>query len=611
MKKLFILLTAVFISANGWAEEVKPKIIQSHALVKHGQPKYPEGFERFDYTSPNAVKGGEVTIAETGSYDSLNYFIQKGVAERNATLIYDSLMVSSADEPKTFYGLIAQSIEYPSDQSWIIFNLNPKAYFADGKPITADDVAFSFNTLINDGDPFYKTYFKDVDEITVLAKHKIKFSIKNPDNKEMLQGIASLPVFPKHFWADKSFAKSGLTPPLGSGAYKIEKFDAGRSITYVRDDNYWAKDLNVNKGLYNYDKINVEYFRDMDVGFEAFKSGVFDYRYELISKTWAIGYDIPHVKSGKIKRLEFDDTQAKGISGIFYNLRKPYLQNRALRQAMGMAFDFEWVRKNIFYGSYSRTQSFFENTQYKASGTPSPAELALLNPFKKQLPKDVFGEAYKAPVTDGSGNNRKQLRAAKQLLTAAGYTIEQGKLIDPTTKKPIELEFIIAQATLERVLNPWIANVKKLGITINLRLMDVAQYSNRMQTFDYELTWTIVPGIDIPGNEQTSLWGSEAADIESSANYLGLKNPAVDSLLKALNAVQNDEQRAIITSALDRILTHSHYITPLYHSKSNRIAYWDKFGIPKQHPTYDFRHGVGFYTWWIDPEKEKQLNAKK
>ncbi|BCD98880.1 microcin C transport system substrate-binding protein [Marinagarivorans cellulosilyticus] len=607
IRTLFVFCATIILSSACFAET----IIKSHALTKYGTPKYPKDFTRFEYTSENAVKGGEVRISEFGSYDSLNYFIQKGVAERNCTLMYDSLMVSSADEPNTMYGLIAESIEYPKSKQWIIFNLNPKAKFSDGKAVTAEDIKFTFETLIEHGDPVYKMYFADVGKVEILSPHRIKFDITNPENKDLLNALAGLPAFPKHFWKGKEFAKSGLSIPMGSSAYKIERFDAGRSITYVRDKNYWAKDLNVNNGMYNFDKIYVEYYRDQDVDFEAFKAGSYDYLYEATSKTWATGYDIEPVHKGKIKRLEYEDEMAQGVSGIFFNLRKPMLKNRTLRQAMSLAFDFEWTKKNIFYGSYSRTNSFYENTKYAAQGTPSKEELALLSPFRDQLPPAVFGPAYRATETDGSGNNRKQLREAKKILDEAGYNIINGKLIDPASNKPVEMEIIIRQAGLEKVLNPWIANLKKIGIIVKLRIMDLAQWSNLLEVYDYDIVWLGFRGVDIPSNEQALLWGSENADVEGGANYMGIKNPAIDSIIKKLIAATNDEERIAAARALDRILTHSHYIVPLYHSKTNRLAFWDKFSYPEKRTTYDFRHEIGFYTWWYDEEKAKKLKQTK
>ena len=608
MIRLFVFCATFLAVTHATAEE----IISSHAIAKYGKPKYAEGFERFDYTSPKAKKGGEVKLAEIGSFDSLNMFIQKGEYAENIGLIYDSLMVSSADEPNTLYGLVAKRIEYPAEsKNWVAFELNSDAKFADGHPIDAEDVKFTFETLINHGDPVYKMYFSDIGKVEVLNKHKIKFSISNPDNKDIIQTIAGLPVLPQHFWQGKDFEKSSLEVPLGSGAYKVDSVDAGRSVTYARDKNYWAKDLNVNRGMYNFDKIHVDYYRDQDIEFEAFKSGAFDYLYELTSKTWATGYDIPQVKSGQIKQLEFGDKAAKGVSGIFFNLRKPKFQNRALRQALGLALDFEWTNKNLFYGSYFRSNSFYQNTRYAASGKPSDAELDLLKPFKSQLPEPVFGLPYQPPVTDGSGNNRKQLREAAKILKDAGYSIKNGKVIDPSTNQPLEFEILLSQKGIEKVINPWVANLKKIGITANLKMVDMAQRSNRLQEFDYDVTWLSFRGIETPGDEQALLWGGKAADVKGGANYLGLKDPVVDALISKIIAAENDDQRIAATRALDRVMTHSHYTIPLYHSRTNRLAFWDKFSYPETRTSYDFRHAAGFYTWWIDDAKVKSLKVKK
>ncbi len=583
--------------------------IKSHAITLSEKPKYEANFERFEYTSPKAKKGGKIKIAEIGTFDTTNPFTEKGVSIRNYGLIYDSLMQSSADEPSTFYGLIAESIEYDSKFDWIIFNLNPNATFSDGKPILSEDVRFTFDILRSKGTANYKLYFSDITQIEVLTKHRIKFSLKRK-NKDLILGIASIRILPKHYWTNREFEKTTLDLPVSSGPYRLNKLDAGRFVEYQRNDTYWARDLNVNKGLYNFDTIQVDYYRDTDIAFEAFKAGAYDYHYELISKSWATGYDVAAVKNGDIVKLLLPDNAAKGISGVVFNQRKPVLQDLALRKAMNLAFDFEWTNKNLFYGLYKRTQSAFQDTEYQAQSTPSKAELDLLTPFKDILPKEVFGEAYLAPITDGKGNNRANLRKAKKLLQEAGYSIKEGQLISPITQKPVKLEYLERQKGLEKIVNPWIANLKRLGITVEFRMMDQTQWINRLQSYDFDLIGLVYRGIEIPGNEQELYWGSESAKTPMSSNYPGVQNKAIDHLTQKVINAKNKQERITAARALDRILTHSQYVLPKYHNPNNKIAYWNKFSRPEKSTRYDFRHELGLHTWWYNDKKANTLNKK-
>ncbi|MDZ7924638.1 MAG: extracellular solute-binding protein [Marinagarivorans sp.] len=573
----------------------------------HGQPKYPAGFERFEYTSSKAVKGGALKIAGTGSFDSLNQFISKGVAEPNLGLIYDSLMVGSADEPSTLYGLVAQSIEYPKDRSEITFNLNPNAIFSDGKKITASDVEFTFKKLTTEGDPQYKLYFADVEKITVLSENAVNFKLKHNRNQELIMSIATLPILPKHYWQGREFNKTTLEIPVGSGPYTIERLDAGRQVTYLRNANYWAQDINVNKGLYNFNRVIVDYYRDLDVALEAFKSGAYDYQYELMSKAWATAYDVPAVKNGDIQKIMLPDDNIQGMLGILFNTRKPPLNDAALREAMSLAFDFEWTNKNMFYGLYARSDSFFENSELEATGTPSKEELALLTPLKDQLPPTTFGEKYAVAVTDGSGNNRTSLGRAKQLLDKAGYTIKNNQLIDPKTQKAVEFEYLERQQGFERVISPWLANLKKLGISVNFRMLDQAQWITRLQDYDFDMLALSYPPTLSPGAEQALYWGSESAKTPMSSNYIGIQNPAIDSLITHVVEAKNREAQIIAARALDRALINNHYLVPLYHNRSHRIAYWNKFERPETTTHYDFRQRVGMYTWWYSKEKDQAL----
>jgi len=588
---------------------VNEVITHSHALNVYGNPKYAASFERFDYTSPKAVKGGRIKLAEIGTFDTTNPYTTKGVAIRNAGLVHGSLMTGSGDEPSTLYAHIAKQVSYSNEFNWISFTLNEKAVFSDGKPITAQDVKFTFEILTTKGDPAYKLAFQDVESVDVLKDNHVKFTLKQK-NRDLLSSIAGLPVLAKHYWQDRDFEKTTLDVPVSSGPYSIAKLEAGRFVTYQRNPDYWARDLNVNNGVFNFDKVHVDYYRDTEVAFEAFKANNYDYHFELTSKTWATGYDISAVKNGDIQKLLIDDKRVQGMQATIFNVRQPLLQDIHLRQAISMAFDFEWTNKNIFYNAYTRTQSFFQNTPYQAQGKPSAAELALLTPFKETLPKAVFGDAFVAPVTDGSGNNRKVLREAKKLLTSAGYTVKQGQLYAPDGKTPIVLEMMERQKGLNRIINPWIANLKRLGIIVNLRFIDQTQWVNRLQDYDFELASLVYSGRDIPGNEQIIYWGSKSADTPKSSNYIGIKHNAVDSLTRAIVDASDEQSRIAAARALDRVLMHSHYVVPKYYGEHHRIAFWNKFSRPKTPTSYDFRHEYGIHTWWFDEAKAKKLNKQ-
>ncbi len=605
MRILLSVIASFILCSSCFAEQ---PLIKSHAIAMHGQPKYPEGFERFEYTSSKATKGGTLKLAGAGSsFDSFNQFISKGVAEPNLGLMYDSLMVGSADEPSTLYGLVAQSIEYPEDRSEITFYLNPKAVFSDGKKITAKDVEFTFTTLTTKGDPQYKLYFADVEKVTVVSDEVVNFKLKHNRNKELIMSIATLPILPQHYWQEREFNKTTLDIPIGSGPYSIKSFDAGRQITYQRNPNYWAQDLNVNKGLYNFDSLIIDFYRDMDVALEAFKSGAYDYQYELMSKAWATGYDIPAVKNGDIQKIMMPDDNIQGMLGILFNTRKPPLNDAALREAMSLAFDFEWTNKNMFYGLYARSDSFFENSELEAMGAPSKEELALLTPLKDQLPAATFQEKYAVSTTDGSGNNRESLRRAKQLLDKAGYIIKNNQLIDPKTQKPIEFEYIERQQGFERIVSPWLANLKKLGIVVNFRMLDQAQWITRLQEYDFDMLAISYPPTLSPGAEQALYWGSESAKTPMSSNYMGIQNPAIDALITHVVEAKNRDEQVIAARALDRALINNHYLVPLYHNRSHRIAYWNKFERPENTTHYDFRYRVGMHTWWYSNEKALAL----
>ncbi len=612
LSSCFLLISSSVMAADAAvATKNQPKVIISYAMAMYGEPKYSTDFKHFEYASPKAIKGGTFKERGLGTFDSLNPYIISGTPARKISMIYDSLTTSSTDEPMSVYGLVAEKFEYPEDRSWIIYHLNPNARFHDGKQITSDDVVFSFDILKSKGAPMIASYWADVERIEALDPHRVKFSFKNTNNRELLLSVGALPVLPKHYWKGKEFDRSSLEIPLGSGPYKVKKVDAGRSITYERVKDYWAKDLPVNVGRYNFDEHIIEYYREDNVAIEALKAGQLDFRWERIAKSWFNDYEIPAVKQGFLKKQTVRDYSPRGMQAVVLNVRKPPFDNIKFREALNYAYDFEWTNRNIFNNAYKRTSSFFSNSDMASEGLPQGRELEILNQFKDQLPEQVFKEVFKNPVTDGSGNNRENLRKAQELLSEAGYKIANGKLIDPTTKNPVVIEFIEYDTTFERILNPYSQNLKRLGIELKIRQLDVSQYINRLQGHDFDMTSLVLLQPLLPGNEQRDNWSSEAADTKGSGNYMGIKNPVVDQLIEMLINSPSLEELTYRTRALDRVLLHHHYVIPQYDSTEHRLVYWDKFGQPEIAPAFDRTFDVAISTWWVDPEKAKRLANRK
>ncbi len=592
------------------AAQAGGEIIRSHAIAMHGKAKYGPDFERFDYTSAKARKGGRVKLSAIGTFDSLNPFIPKGTPASGLGLIYDTLTTRSYDEPFTEYGLLAEQLEYPEDRSWIIYHLNPKARFHDGEPVTADDVVFTLKLLREQGNPFYRYYYANIKSVEALAPHKVKFTFDGKDNRELALITGQLQILPKHYWEKRDFAKASLEPPLGSGPYRIKSMEPGRSLTLERDPNYWARNLPVNRGIYNYDEIRYDYYRDQNVEFEAFKAGEFDFRVETSAKTWATGYNFDAVKQGRLKKVQIKHNNPTGMQGYQFNLRRPLFQDRALREAIGYAFDFEWSNKNLFYGQYSRTLSFFSNSDLASSGLPEGEELAVLERFRDQLPPEIFTQPFTLPTTEGNGKNRKNLRSAKKLLERAGYNIKNNQLYPPGGENPVEFEILLVSPAFERITNPFVKNLHRLGIKAQVRIVDASQYINRLRNFDFDMIVRTIAQSTSPGNEQRDFWHSSAADSEGSRNIGGLKDPVIDQLVDLVISAPSRESLVARTRALDRVLLNKHIVVPQWHSKYHRLAYWDKFQQPAISTTYDPGFGMGFFTWWIDDSKQGRLQGQ-
>ncbi|AJE21276.1 extracellular solute-binding protein [Azotobacter chroococcum] len=569
-----------------------------HALTLYGEaPKYPADYRHFDYVEPAAPKGGALRQAGFGSFDSLNPFINKGVAADEIGLVYDTLTRHGLDEPFSEYGLLAEKIERAPDNSWVRFHLRPEARFHDGHPVTAEDVVFSFETLMKDGAPMYRAYYADVSQAVAEDERRVRFDFKHAGNRELPLILGQLAVLPKHWWASRDFTKSGLEPPLGSGPYRIANVQAGRSIRYERVKDWWGKDLPANRGFYNFDAVQIDYYRDNTVALEALKAGQFDYWLETSAKNWATAYDVPAVKNGQLVKEEIANNNPTGMQGFIFNIRRPLFQDRRVREALALLFDFEWTNRQLFNGAYTRTRSYFDNSELASRGLPDEAELKILEPLRAQIPPEVFNNEFRPPVSDGSGIIRDQQRRAYQLLQEAGWRVEGDRMLD-AGGQPVRIEFLLAQADFERILLPYKRNLADLGINLEIRRVDVSQYINRLRSRDFDMMVSGFSQSNSPGNEQREYWHSVSADNPGSRNFIGLKDQAIDRLVDSL--VQADTRDRLIshTRALDRVLLWGHYVVPNWHIKTWRVAYWNRLAHPKVTPRYD----IGLYTWWSKAE---------
>ena len=579
----------------------------THGLALYGDLKYGPNFTHFDYVNPDAPKGGTLRLNAIGTYDNFNAFALKGVKADGIGNIFDTLMAGSADEPDSEYGLIAESVAVAPDRLSVTFNLRKEARFRDGSPVTPEDVIWTFNTLKEKGDPFYHVFYADVVNAEKTGERSVKFTFRSAENRKLPLNLGGLAILSKAYWATHDFEKPSLDIPLTSGPYTIDSFDPGRSVTYKLVPDYWAKDLPVNRGRNNFEIMRYDYYRDASVALEAFKAGQYDFRNENVSKNWAVGYASPALSAGLFKMEAIKNEVPQGMQGFVMNARRPLFQDPRVRAALDYLWDFEWTNKNLFYGAYTRTQSYFSNSDLASSGLPSADELKILEKYKGQIPDEVFTTAYAEPKTDGSGNIRDNLRKALELLKVAGWTIKNGQLTNETTGKPFEFEFITAEPEFERIILPFGQNLLRAGIKMNLRNIDPAQYQNRLQNFDYDMTVSVIPEALSPGDEERTYWTSAAADEMGSNNIIGVKNKAIDDLVDMIIAAPTRPDLLTRVHALDRILLASHYVIPNYHITAFRAAYWDKFGRPKINPPY----ALALDAWWIDPDKDKNVGAKK
>jgi microcin C transport system substrate-binding protein len=576
--------------------------IRTHALSLLGEPELPADFTHLPYVNPAAPKGGEIALTALGTFDSFNPFIIRGTAAVGATLIYDTLLKESADEASTEYPYLAQWIHLPADRKGVTFELHPEARWHDGRPVTAADVVWTFDTLRQHGRPFYRSYYGDVTEVVAEAEKRVTFHFRDDKNRELALILGQMPVLPQHWWASRDFTRPILEAPLGSGPYRIERFEAGRSIVYRRVEEWWARDIPVCKGTQNFDIRRHEYFRDTTVALEAFKAGQIDFRTENSARDWATAYDFPARRRGLVKLDEIRHQLPTGMQAFVMNLRRPLFQDMRVRRALIELFDYEWMNANLFYGSYARTSSYFSNSELASSGLPQGKELAILERFRGRIPAEVFTQEYRLPVTDGSGNNRDGLRRALTLLQAAGWRVQDRRLVNAQNQR-FEFEILIQGPTFERIALPYVQALERVGMSVRVRSVDPAQYQTRVDAFDYDMTVDSMGQSLSPGNEQRDYFTCAKARENGSQNVAGICDPAIDELVELVVNAPDREELVARTRALDRVLLWNNFLVPHWHLQSFRIAFWDKFGRPERTPKYN----LPIDAWWVDPAKDRAL----
>lgn len=605
-----VLLVSLLFVGMGFekAQAQAPKVTKSWALAEFGTPLYGPEIPHFPYVNPDAPKGGSVTLGAQGSFDTLNTIVEKGEWPLLIGLTSDSLMTGSGDEISVLYGLIAETIEYPEDYSWAIFNLRKEARFHDGKPITAEDFVFAFDTIQKHGRVFLKAFYRDIEKFEALDPHRLKVTFKTKNTKKPLMIAAATSPLPRHYWASRDITQSTLEPPLDSGAYRIASVDPGRSITYERVKDYWGADLNVNKGSSNFDRIKLDYYLDETVLFEAFKAGQIDYRTENRAQRWAEGYnDIAAVKNGSMLRLTFPDPTPQGAQGLFFNLRREQFKDIRVREAIVTLFDFEAIQRTLMAGQYERTQNWFVNSDFSHRGKPEGKELAALEPFRAQLPAALFERAFEAPKTDGSGRDRNSIRRANELFRAAGYEVRDNRLVNAKTGTQLKLEILLVSDSQVRLTEPFINNLRRAGIDANLRVVDTSQFQNRLNEFDFDLVSLRSNFFPPPGPELRSYYGSAAADEKASANWSGIKDPVADALIEQVIAARNYDDLVGAARALDRVLSFGWYFVPQWFNDETWVATWNKFGFPERLPKYG-APGMPSLGWY---DAEKAATVRK
>ena len=594
--------------------------VESHGFALHGDLKYPKGFPHFDFVNALAPKGGTLKLMGFGTYDSLNPYTLKGTSpfntpgqfmygfsELNETLLAGTGSYSpSGDEPQSAYGLLAQSLRYPKDYRWVEFSIRPDAAFHDGHPVDAHDVVYSYNTLLKDGHPRFQQSLLNVSTVVAASAKTVRVTFKQAGQGASILRFGEMPILPQHYWQDKEFASSSQIPPLLSGPYRIEKFDIGNSIRLERVPNFWGASLNLYQGRYNFDNVDIQYYRDQTIAFEAFKAGEFDLYYDYTAKNWAKGYDFPALRDGRVLKRTIEHEIPSGTQGFFFNTRRALFNDPKVREAISLMFDFEWTNANLFNDAYKRNHTYYPNSDFSAGASISEAESALLEPHRKHLPAALFDGPFVASTTKGNGNLRPQIRRALALLDEAGWSMSQQRLVNTDTNKPFEFEILLRQAGLQRIILPFTKNLEKIGIKATVRLVDSTQYKVRIDNFDFDMMTYVLSQGKAPSFEQRDYFHSATANQIGSQNYASVNLPVVDTLLESvLAATSRDELRSAM-KALDRVLLWHHYIIPNWHVGHHRLAQWDKFEYPSSQPKYT----LGVENWWA-PKPAKTKPSKK
>ena len=587
----------------------------AYALAEFGEPALAPGFSHFPYADPEAPKGGSVTLAGFGSFDSLNSLPLQGEWPRSIGLLHGTLMAASQDELSVYYPLIAESVEFPEDRSWAIFNLNPAAQFHDGTPITANDVVWSFERLKEHARPFLRAYYDDITGAVALGPQRVQFAFRTRDTLRPIVRAAILSVYSRDWWTAESrdIGRSILEPPLGSGPYRLVEVDPGRSLTYERVADYWAADLPVSRGHFNFDRVTVEYYADRDIMFEAFKAGEYDFRHEFTSRNWATGYDTDAVAAGHIRRDTVPAITFRGMQGYFFNTRLEMFADPDVRLALATLYPFTWVNETIMHGLYERIDTYFlGDAAYQARGVPEGEELALLEPYRDRLPPELFTQPFAPPDIESGVGDRASQRVALRLLREAGWDIRDGRMTHVDTGQGMAFEVLMQTPSLEPHTQPLIQNLDRLGIDATIRWVDSAQYQRRYQDRDFEVISFAYTFFPPPGEELVSRFGSAEAEIPGSANLMGIRDPVVDGLIEAILRATDIETIQAGTRALDRVLLWSHYVIPHWHKTDSWIAYWDMFGFPERQPpfSFGFANTIGFQpTWWVDESRAAALDG--
>ncbi|TBU73732.1 ABC transporter substrate-binding protein [Pseudomonas daroniae] len=580
---------------------------ESHGYAQFGTLKYPASFTHFDWVNPEAPKGGTLRIMASGSFDTLNpytfkgtspvataNFLQYGVNELNEPLMVGTGQYDpSGDEPASSYGLIARSVEYSEDRSWVVFNLRPEARFHDGKPITAYDVAFSYRLLLKEGHPQYRTNLQEVQRVDILNRHRVRFVLKRSNNPLLILRLGELPVLPQHYWKDRDFKATTFEPPLGSGPYRITRVNPGRSLSFERVDDWWGASLPVNRGKYNFDRVEVDFYRDSHVAFEAFKAGEFDLYIEQQAKNWANNYRFPAATRGDVVRAEIPHQIPTQTQALFMNMRRGTFEDVRVREALGLMFDFEWTNRTLFNSSYTRAASYYPNSEFSAKGKPEGAEWLLLSPFRAQLPPQLFTEPFQMPVTDGRGIPRETLRRALGLLADAGWKPSGQRLLNDKGQA-LRFEILLVNPNLERILQPFTENLASIGIQANLRTVDRAQYKQRLDQFEFDMILLTLPQTLSPGLEQSLYFHSSQASVKGGKNYAGINDPVVDALLEKLLSARSRDEQVAATRALDRVMLWQYYTIPNWYIDYHRLAYRNRFAFVTTPP-----YTLGLRTWWL------------